>query len=50
VGEEPDDKVLVLADPLDAISGRVGDLYQWWWWVGLADSRSLRLAHSVRAG
>jgi hypothetical protein len=34
VGQEPDDQVLVLADPLDALFGGVDDLSQGWPWAG----------------
>jgi hypothetical protein len=49
LGQEPDDQVLVLADPLDALGGRVGDLGQ----GGggrLANSRSLRFAQRYSTG
>ena len=49
VGQEPDDQVLVLADPLDALFGGVDDLSQGWSWAGW-QLRSLRLAVKMPPG
>jgi hypothetical protein len=50
VGQEPDDQVLVLADPLDALFGGVDDLSQGVVVGRLANSRSLRLAVKMPPG